>query len=98
MRKARWEAFFGIVIYIMLQFTVFDGDTTINAIMPESDIKINAGKETVLGYHLKKGDQSMQYPIVSPWPHTKSHSIFLQHAIVDDVKIESFEFYHMSQS
>ena len=50
----------------MLQFTVFDGDTTINAIMPESDIKINAGKETVLGYHLKKGDQSMQYPIVSP--------------------------------
>ena len=45
---------FGIVIYIMLQFTVFDRNKTINAIMPESDIKINAGKETVLGYHLKK--------------------------------------------
>ena len=59
----------------MLRFTMFDEDKTINTIMPESEIKINAGKESVLGYHLKKGDQSMHYPIFAPLPQIKRHSI-----------------------
>lgn len=65
---------FGIFIYIMLRFTLFE-DKTINTIMPGSEIKINAGKESVLGYHLKKGDQSMHYPIFAPLPQIKRHSI-----------------------
>ena len=59
----------------MLRFTMFDEDKTINTIMPESEIKLNAGKESVLGYHLKKGDQSMHYPIFAPLPQIKRHSI-----------------------